>query len=83
MAPTASEAYYNRGFAKVNLQDFPEAIIDFTTAIDFNPEFAEAFNNRGLSHIMLGDRQNGCADLQKAAELGFVTASQAMAEYCN
>ncbi len=38
------------------------------------PEFAEAYYNRGLTHIFLGNNKQGISDLSKAGELGEVEA---------
>ena len=39
-----------------------------------NPDFAEAYFNRGLSRLSLGDTDRGIADLSKAGELGIMNA---------
>ena len=38
------------------------------------PDFAEAYFNRGLTHLSLGDANRGIADLSKAGELGIINA---------
>lgn len=43
-------------------------------AIERNPDFAEAYYNRGLVYIYLGQNDEGIADLSKAGELGVVSA---------
>lgn len=45
------------------------AIEDYGQAIRFKPSFAPAYNNRGLAHALLGNRQAAIDDLQKAADL--------------
>ena len=56
------------------LKDYRAAIADYDKAIELNKEFAEAYFNRGLTHIFLGNNKNGIADLSKAGELGIVSA---------
>ena len=41
-------AYYNRGIAKLNLGDFSGAVEDFGKAIEINPQYSDAYNNRGF-----------------------------------
>lgn len=40
----------------------PEAIEDYTRAIELNPSFGEAYYNRGLIQIYLKDTRKGCLD---------------------
>ena len=37
------------------LKDYRAAIADYDKAIELNKEFAEAYFNRGLTHIFLGN----------------------------
>jgi hypothetical protein len=38
---------------------------------------------RGLSKIILGQKDSGCLDLSKAGELGYDRAYEAIEKYCN
>lgn len=38
--------------------------------ISKNPEFADAWFNRGITYIFLGDREKGVSDLRMAGQLG-------------
>lgn len=42
------ENYYNEGNKLLNYNNYSEAIDKFTTAINLNPKFASAYNNRGI-----------------------------------
>ena len=46
----------------------------YSVIIELNPNFAEAYFNRGLTRIFLGNNKQGIADLSKAGELGIVSA---------
>ena len=54
--------------------DFRAAIADYNEAILRDPEFAEAYFNRGLARLSQGDATHGIADLSKAGELGILNA---------
>lgn len=56
------------------LKDYRAALVDYDKAISLNADFAEAYYNRGLTHIFLGNNKQGIADLSKAGELGIVSA---------
>jgi tetratricopeptide (TPR) repeat protein len=55
-------------------QDFKAAISYYTQAIMMDSDFAEAYFNRGLTYIYIGDHTKGIADLSKAGELGIYQA---------
>ena len=38
--------------------------------MEINPTFAEAYNGRGLSYMILGNKTKACSDLKRACELG-------------
>lgn len=50
------------------------AIKDFSEAIKINPQYAEAYNNRGITNIRYGKIAEGYRDLEKAGELGLKEA---------
>ncbi|MBG0743530.1 MAG: tetratricopeptide repeat protein, partial [Cylindrospermopsis raciborskii KL1] len=41
----------------------------FTQAIQINPNFAQAYNNRGATRNDLGDKEGAISDFKKAAQL--------------
>ena len=57
-----------------SLKDYRGALADYDKAIELSPAFAEAYYNRGLTHIYLGNNKQGIKDLSKAGELGIVAA---------
>ncbi len=58
--------YYDIALEKTNLEDRRGAIEDFTKAIELNPNYSEAYFNRGLSKASLANRKrlnsNGTED---------------------
>lgn len=69
-----SFAYYNKANMLCIQQDFKAAITYYNQAIDVDSDFAEAYFNRGLTYIYIGETSNGIADLSKAGELGIYQA---------
>ena len=55
-------AFYNRGFAKFNLNDYKGAISDYDKAIEINPQYGIAYFNRGVSKYHLGDFEGAVSD---------------------
>ena len=45
--------YYNRGNVSSLLKDYRAALADYDKEIELSPDFAEAYFNRGLTHIFL------------------------------
>ena len=51
-----------------------DGTLDYDKAIELDPNLAEAYFNRGLTQIFLGNNKQGISDLSKAGELGVVSA---------
>ena len=61
---------YNRGFLKHEFNDDTGAIADYNIAIRLDPNYADAYYNRGLSRYLLGDKNGRDRDFLKAKQLG-------------
>ncbi len=61
--------------------DYRAALADYDKAISLNDNFADAYFNRGLTLIFLGNNKQGVADLSKAGELGLYTAYNIIKRY--
>jgi tetratricopeptide (TPR) repeat protein len=62
-------AYYNRGLAYENLNNYAKAIADYSEALALDPEDADALLYRGLDKIRLGDKAGGDADIAAAKRI--------------
>ena len=62
--------WFEKGMELSSQRDYRGAVAAFTKAIEINPEFAEAYHERGLRYQRIGDRKQSLADLKKAAQLG-------------
>ena len=70
MAGKNHEAYYNRGFCEVHLDDYEAAIQDFTKAINLWPKtFPDALYYRGYCYNHQGMYDLAISDFSKALEV--------------
>ena len=74
LTPDFSFAYYNKANILCIQRDFKTAIRYYTDAIKCDGDFAEAYFNRGLTYIYIGETEKGINDLSKAGELGIYQA---------
>lgn len=51
---TLANTYYHRGFCKMKLENYKEAIIDFTKAIEINDKNLNYFLHRGAAKNIIG-----------------------------
>ena len=64
----------HRGVAKVRRSYLDDAISDFTSALNQNPKFVDAFKNRGLARKMQGNYNAAIDDFNQAIRLGWSLA---------
>lgn len=74
LQPNFTFAYYNKANILCSQKDYNEAIRFYTQAIELDGDFAEAYFNRGLTYVYIGENEKGLADLSKAGELGIYQA---------
>lgn len=72
--PDFSFALYNKANILCTQQEWKDAIQYYTLAIEQDNDFAEAYFNRGLTYIYIGETEKGLTDLSKAGELGIYQA---------
>lgn len=73
--------YIRRGVAYMNMHDNQAAIHDFSLVIEKNANNGEAWYWRGMAKQLAG--QMPCHDLNKARNLGYKEAEQALVKFCN
>lgn len=56
------------GVKAINAQDTREAIARFSRAIEFSPDFAEAYNQRSTAYYLLEDYDRSIADARAALQ---------------
>ena len=67
-------ALYNKANILCAQHEYKDAIDHYTRAINLDGDFAEAYFNRGLTYVYIGENEKGLADLSKAGELGIYQA---------
>ncbi len=67
-------SHYNRGVLLLLREEFSDAHSAFTRALELTPSFADAYFNRALCRLRLGDRSGAVGDMRKAGELGIPEA---------
>ena len=81
LTPNFAFAHYNLGVVQAQMRNFEAAIAHFSAAIAAQPDFAEAWFNRGLIRIFLEQESEGTLDLSKAGELGIFKAYNVIKRY--
>lgn len=61
--------YYNRAVSYSQLEQFPEALQDYTQAIQIQPKYMESYHNRGVIKFHQGDYHGAIQDLTSAIQI--------------
>jgi len=86
------ELEYNKDRLNLNLpinltlDQYLEKYFKYTKtnkAIELDPKDTDAYSNRGVAKLILGQKDSGCLDFSKAGELGYAKAYEAIKEFCN
>ena len=81
LRPNSEVFYKQRGSSKTMIKDYKGAIEDCDKAIEIKPDYDKAYALRGILKIELGEVE-GCHDLAKAGEYGYVNAAIFIKKYC-
>ena len=60
---------FYQGNAKYSLKEYEEATKDYNRAIEFNPQYAKAYNNRGIAKSALKKYEEAIKDYDESIEL--------------
>ncbi|MEL7242156.1 MAG: trypsin-like peptidase domain-containing protein [Cyanobacteria bacterium J06573_2] len=66
--PTAEDSYL-KGIKNAQKGNHPQAILQFTQAIKSNPNYSEAYYNRGNAHLVLENYQEAINDFDQATKI--------------
>lgn len=81
LQPDFTFALYNKANILCAQREWKDAIRYYTQAIQMDNDFAEAYFNRGLTYVYIGENEKGLADLSKAGELGIYQAYNIMTRF--
>jgi len=62
--------------------NYTGAVGDFTFVIEDDSTNSAAFFKKGIAYINLGNKNEGCKNLVKAGELGYIHAYEEIQKYC-
>jgi tetratricopeptide (TPR) repeat protein len=65
---TTAKEYYERAFTFAQAGNIEEAINLYTLAVEKDPEFIDAYYNRGVMHYFLREYKRAIEDLNKVIE---------------
>jgi tetratricopeptide (TPR) repeat protein len=60
---------YNRGLSYENTEQYTQAMADFSQAVGLDPNYADAFDDRGNVYVWTGDHERALADYNRAIAL--------------
>lgn len=80
--PKNASLHKNRGNLNLVFGFYHHAIQDYTTAIQLQRDFAAAYYNRGLAHLLVHDPVSACFDLRQSADLGMEEGVEKYRYFC-
>lgn len=81
LAPDIAYAYYDLGNVLFLEGDFRQAEEAYTDALKHLSRFPDAYYNRGVTYLMMGQTDKGIADLSQAGEQGLYSAYSLIKQY--
>lgn len=80
---TLADAYLDRSILLTNRsKNFEMVFEQLDSALLLKPKYAEAFFQKGMVYLAMGDAKKACPNWQKAAELNFEKATFFLNLYC-
>ena len=78
------ENYYtNRGESLGEIGKYAEAMVDINKALEINPEYGWAYEERGIIKKYLNDLEGACADWEISKKLGWEYVIELIEKNCN
>jgi tetratricopeptide (TPR) repeat protein len=77
-----SYAWFNKAYARSLTANHWKGIADFSTAIELNPQFQEAYFNKGLTYLYLKEKSKACETLGLAGQYGSQQAWDVISLFC-
>ncbi|MBF0351974.1 MAG: hypothetical protein HQM11_13155 [SAR324 cluster bacterium] len=67
-----ARVYFLKGNSYLKTQEFLKSIDNFSLALQFSPDFAEAYHKRGSAWYGLKNYENACVDWKEACKLALI-----------
>jgi len=80
MMPGAGFVWYNKGNMLVMKGDYNGAVGCYDRALELEKNLGEAYFNRGLTYMLLNNREKAASDMSKAGEMGVWRAYRILKE---
>lgn len=64
------KAYYQRASLFMSVGNLQSAVNDFTTAIELDPQYADAYTRRGMMYTLQDKEDEANQDFDRAVQLG-------------
>jgi tetratricopeptide (TPR) repeat protein len=81
-APRTPVMYLKRGICKNNLKDYKGAITDFDKALTLQQGYGEAYYNKALAEMGIGDTSSACTNAANAFTHNYDPAQQFIQRLC-
>jgi tetratricopeptide (TPR) repeat protein len=81
--PQAAALYKLRGNLHILLGNYLAAEDDYSTAIRLQPDYAEAYYNRGIARVLGYNRPDACDDFQASTRLGYSRGQEQLQYLCS
>ena len=66
----SANIFYQRGLLLIAMGQIEPAVIDFNTAIEYDPNHMEAYLNRSMMNALAGRSEEARNDVEKAVAMG-------------
>lgn len=75
-------AYFERGNIYGSMGRFTEALKEYETFVALRPNEPSGYYYRGQAYCLTGNSTAGCADLQRAQQMGVADAAAKLQQFC-
>ncbi len=81
LLPDLAYAHYNLGNVLLSEGNYAQAAMAYTRALELESRFPDAYYNRGVCYLQMGQKDRGIADLSQAGEYGLYSAYSLIKQY--
>lgn len=75
-------SWFLKGNVHLLFAEYKEAVDAYDEAISADPDYAQAYHNRGIAFHMSYRPLQGCEDLERAMQLGYEDSEEAFQYFC-